>query len=298
MRLKPIPTNTVVHTPTEAEAKELLSILHENGYKWCGGSSLIEDSEWDGYQEWTCYWISSYVEIDNIHECSGGKIKPISLAEFKRLYYEEEQPQPKFKVDDWVIHNHKNCEVGQIVKYFPDKKYCYSVRFGNEYHNMAEHQLLPYPEPETKDEAMETKDETKELNLCELLKGHEGETFYSPIFGERKFVGIEEGMDYPISFGEAEYYDFGIDGCWSDGGLPVLFPSRALYEQYPLDPYAAWMKWQEEQKKHWVSVTAWIDDLECESDTAIDTDKIYFRTTADRDKCIEEIKAIINKYSK
>lgn len=28
------------------------------------------------------------------------------------------------------------------------------------------------------------------LNLCEILKGHEGESFYSPIFGNLTFVRV------------------------------------------------------------------------------------------------------------
>ena len=94
------------------------------------------------------------------------------------------------------------------------------------------------------------------------------------------------------------YLNIDEQGKCDDDGVCILFPSRALYEQYPLDAAKAWSVWAEEQKKHWVSVTVWIDDIECESDTAIDTDNIYFRTLADRDKCIEEINAIIEKYNK
>jgi hypothetical protein len=40
MKPKEIPANIVVHTPTETEAKELLAILHENGYKWSSDAAL------------------------------------------------------------------------------------------------------------------------------------------------------------------------------------------------------------------------------------------------------------------
>ena len=30
--------------------------------------------------------------------------------------------------------------------------------------------------------------EEKEINLCEILKGHEGEFFYSPLYGNVKLV--------------------------------------------------------------------------------------------------------------
>lgn len=56
----------------------------------------------------------------------------------------------------------------------------------------------------------------------------------------------------------------------------------------------------EMKRVNWMCITAWIggEDIEDECDTPIDTNKIYFPTPADRDKCIEEIKAIIEKYSR
>ena len=309
MKLKPIPTNTVVHTPTEAEAKKLLAILHENGYEWSDGKPLSKNLHWNQNRNETCYCLEYYksVSFSDVKWFEVNLYSILTLAEFKEKYVEEEKPQPKFKVGDKVKVIEPNCwHSGQIgiVRKARTSSEQVMVAFGeggaaNFY---SEECLEPYTEPETKPTVKETKESeetftSKELNLCELLKGREGEKFYSPMFGERVLIEIGD-RDFPISFGEEEFYDFGIDGCWSDGGMPLLYPSRALYEQYPLDPYTAWMKWQEEQKKHWVSVTVWVDDLECESDAAIDTDKIYFRTPADRDKCIEEIKAIIEKYSK
>lgn len=332
MKMKQIPQNTVVHTPTEEEAKELLTILHENGYSWGLGTSLTERPYWSNFAENTCYRITKYIGYCSRewYESKGHPI--ITLAEFKERYFEEEKPQPKFKVGDWVIHNHKNCEVGQIVAYFPTEKYCYSVRFGKEYHNMAEHQLLPYTEPETTKETKESEEtfasdlkptedmETKELNRCEkcgantqqcmdapcqdypiekelnlveLLKGHDRETFWSPLFGDIRFFRINTDDNKPLFFEwkEGSVYTY-PDGKMYSGTLPIVFPSRALYEQYPLDPYAAWMKWQEEKQLRILRITLTAPDIER------DYVKVDFRTPADRDKCIEEIKTIIEKYSK
>ncbi len=36
------------------------------------------------------------------------------------------------------------------------------------------------------------------LNLCELLKGYEGETFYSPIFGDCELFEINKELRRPI----------------------------------------------------------------------------------------------------
>lgn len=154
MKLKPIPSNTVVHTPTEAEARELLAILHENGYICNNGAPLSYDelpSEYYNVNTTWCNMGEKRVCGSNPIDKRNGAI--LTLAGFKDKYVlnednlaksDEEKPHSKFKVGDWVIHNHKNREIGQIVAYFPDEKFCYSVLFAKEYHNMAEHQLLPY----------------------------------------------------------------------------------------------------------------------------------------------------------
>lgn len=317
MKLKEIPKDTVVHTPTEEEANELLAILHENGYCWSVmWKSLINNNHWHHNKENTTYLVNGKKKLVDVIKEGALMFDILTLAEFKERYCEGEKPRPKFKVGDKVIHNHKNREVGQImmIDYFPSGKCGYSVCFGKEYHNMAEHQLLPYTEPESKDETMETKDETKELNLCELLQGHEGETFFSPI------CGVE--IEFKKLFGS--YLSFYLDkenGCAIEcdakgnqmigtlddvgkfqtvtypHGSCMVYPSKNLYEQYPLDPYTAWVEWKNEQKKpficiHWGEVDANGDE---EDDY---TGNIYFRTLSDRDKCIEEIKAVINKNSK
>lgn len=48
--------NTVVHCPTEELANKVLKIAHDNGYKWCTGSSYISSNNcWEPYKENTCY---------------------------------------------------------------------------------------------------------------------------------------------------------------------------------------------------------------------------------------------------
>lgn len=290
MKLKYIPCDTAVHTPTEAEAKELLAILHENGYKWCGGSSLIEDSEWEDYQEWTCYWISSYVEIDNIHECNGGKINPITLAEFKSKYCEEEKPQPKFREGDIMRvtdaeHPLYNKQV-KLDTWIDGGNYWLTINMSCGLNEFRESDLEPYTEPETKP----TEDvETNEFDLYELLKDYKG-TIYSVVHDTD--VEFKLANRY-IELMGIEYYSNG--SMYDVAGRCLLYPSRALYEQYPLNPYTAWMKWQEEQKKHelWVTMRPSGEDPDI-----IQRHQLRFYSAADRDKCIEEIIAIINKYSK
>ena len=323
-KLKPIPKNTVVHTPTEEEAKELLAILHENGYKW-----YCSDKEegWDNFGDETCYRINSQ---DNVYHtcnrewyettCVYCRLPILALAEFKSKYCEDDKPQPKFKVGDRVkVANPSNWAayrnaIGKIIKIYDFNTV--AIEFPDGHSSLFVRDELSILEPYTEPETKPTEDmETEELNLVELLKGHEGETFFAPICGtdiELKSVHntfivfyLDNDNGSTIECDDKGHQQIGTvddDGKFSTitypNGACMVYPSRVLYEQYPLDAARAWYEWQEEQKKHWLSLTAWIDDLECESDTAIDTDKIYFRTASDRDKCIEEIKQIIKKYSK
>ncbi len=98
--------------------------------------------------------------------------------------------------------------------------------------------------------------EEKELNLCQLLKGCEGETFYSRAYGEVRLNEIVRD-DRPNSQ-EIKCYtpDPQSDRIWflRDGrkfknGEIDLYPSRALYEKYPLDARAAWQEWAAENIK-------------------------------------------------
>lgn len=294
INLKPIPQNIVVHTPTEAEAKELLAILHENGYCWTSGKILLENNYWYYRKDDTAYIIFSDKKMVDVIISGVFNSRILTFAKFKEMYCEDKKPQPKFKVGDKVIHNHKNRELGQIVNYFPDEKCCYSVRFGGEYHNMAEHQLSPYTEPEIKS----TEDmETKELNLCELLKGHEGKEFYSPYYGVMELMAIRDGLlCFQNSNIGIDLLPSGHSQCSVDGYC-AIFPSKALYEQYPLDAFTAWMEWKREQKKPFICIH-W-GEVDCNGDEEEDyTGNTYFHTPADRDKCLEEIKVIMEKYGK
>jgi len=99
----------------------------------------------------------------------------------------------------------------------------------------------------------------KELNLCELLKGHEEETFYSPIFGDVVFKEIYTKelplncIGFPILVdvnGETEA--FAITGQYFHNGECMLFPSKDQRD---------WNKWAEEQKpkvpKTWSEYEKW-----------------------------------------
>ncbi len=79
------------------------------------------------------------------------------------------------------------------------------------------------------------------INLCELLKGHEGETFYSPLFGEGQFEEIDNSI-YPIIINANDSnWAFAKDGkfVYSKNAECLLFPSKNQRD---------WNEWAEEQK--------------------------------------------------
>lgn len=93
--------------------------------------------------------------------------------------------------------------------------------------------------------------EEKELDLCDILKGHEGEEFFSPIIGDCKLRNMTNEYIYMTHLNNLSYC-FHIDGRRENSGLCVLYPSRESYLKYPLDAKKAWMEWLEEQKpKSW-----------------------------------------------
>ncbi len=343
MKLKPIQTNITVSTPTEAEAKELLAILHENGWDVSEPfDGIIKETEgilvrpehdlgWWGDIHFAksightiltlAEFKDKYVDLDDIctDDCisivHGGKILPLlsvgDKVEIQESYYKEEL----------------RGQIG-IVTGRPTP-FSYYVEIDKTIYQASAKDLELYTEPETKPtEDMETKEnrnlsqdvancdkpENKQLNLCELLKGHEGETFYSPFYGDVTLEEIHtptvETPKYYLLV-RPKSYSVGRElilpnGINHDGGQVVLYPSHALFEQYPLDPYTAWSVWNDKQYIHRLAVSLYTDDeikkvLATEGNEKVSgrlTAICRFKTPADRDKCLSEIQSIIEKYSK
>lgn len=311
MKLKPIPDNTVVHTPTEAEAKELLAILHENGYQWRLYRSPMYDTKWDGYYSDTVYFIRH--EDKTISVGYKSDLSTLTLAEFKeRFLTKEEKSQPKFKVDDIVAIRWIN-KSGTITDMHYDEdaeEWEYNIKVNPKGLATAlERNIFPYTEPETKPtEYMEAKEkesrekgnnsENSQLNFLEIFKGCEGETVYSLIDGVGKVTDLNED-----GFLVNHWY-FRNDGSLSGYDSPtakcLVYPSRVLYEQYPLDAKKAWEVWQEEQEKYILQIcyaTLLPNNILMQTQQ-IRLVNLKFQTEVDRDKAIGEIKAIIEKYRK
>lgn len=310
MKLKEIPENTVVHTPTEEEAHELLAILHENGYSVT--TTIREMKMVNSYKdEDICFSIDDKKWghcTRKWYEKKGYTI--LTLAEFKERYLipsnlgelesqpTEKEPQPKFYLGERIriVSSGEEDYINMITQ-----DDCYELlEHRGKY---VESELAPYTEPKTQENRNLSQDvancdnpEDKELNLVELLRGHEGETFYSTISGDVKIKDFCDGVMKPIGTTSGRYCS---DGKYQGGGVVCLYPSRALYEQYPLDAYAAWKEWKEGQKKFGldIKIETYFEGKGGWEDCDDDVSCLHFRTPADRDKCIEEIQAVIEKYS-
>ena len=80
------------------------------------------------------------------------------------------------------------------------------------------------------------------INLCEILKGHEGETFYSPCYGYITLEIIKPHCYFSLFFvGNNSEYKFTKHGkiSTSNDADCVLFPSKDQRD---------WNKWVEEHK--------------------------------------------------
>lgn len=75
------------------------------------------------------------------------------------------------------------------------------------------------------------------INLSEILKGHEGETFYSPTFGNIKLSCISDVL-YFEGINSIASFDVDADGTYCKDGEICIFPSKEQRD---------WNKWVEEQ---------------------------------------------------
>lgn len=183
-------------------------------------------------------------------------------------------------------------ETGIIMELPTKEDSRYKVGLEDEWILLDAKYLKLYTETEINEE---TTVEAKQLNLCELLKGCEGQSFYSPCYGDVDLIEVLNDRIIISSVANDKKHTLGKRGKHYAGFaecMCMLFPSRALYEQYPLDPIAAWTEWQELQTQILMSVT-----LGAMGDGNTIHKMLQFRTAFDRDKCISEIKAIIEKNS-
>ena len=168
--------------------------------------------------------------------------------------------------------------------------------------------------------------EEKELNLAELLKGCEGEKFYHLLHGnvtlekvlptdiidEDGDIESPAGIYFIINLGYTSTY-IALSGHWDnkDKGIVIFYPSRALYEKYPLDAYSAWMEWKgsrrpkrwraKQYEKYWYLDRRFIPkDVNADANSEFDSTNYengnYFRTKEEAQQAAEVVKEALRKF--
>ena len=143
-----------------------------------------------------------------------------------------------------VANSMMRDEIGIIEELPTAAAPLYKVRYDEENCTLLE---AKYLEPYTEENTEPMGDKT--LNLCEQLAYQDLSGAYSPIYGEVKVTDIACDclVITPIQSSDNNIELF-PDGRFSKNGDCLLFPSRALYEKYPLDAYSAWMEWEKSSK--------------------------------------------------
>ena len=155
-----------------------------------------------------------------------------------------EQPKPKFKVGDKVVICSKPYDIKwdgivktiKSVELNEDGEFVYSFYDYN--YNIVEDtfpHLRPYnEEPKIKSkEAKETQKEEKELTLCELLKGCEGEEIFLPDAGKYKIIEVSNG-EIVLDNGVIETHLQDESLYFAPTGFAYAYPSMDLFFNYPL----------------------------------------------------------------
>lgn len=243
------------------------------------------------------------------------------LNEYELDPYEEPKPdEPKFNVGNIV--RFKYCCTPHRIDGFKvlDGVILYLV---DEVWAEAS-DLEPYTEPEEKSkpsnsgelESQATTDcnnmEKKGLNLCEILKGHEGEKFFDSINGECVLITLDEEVTHDIIFArnsDGEHFSY-TDPILTfyPSGMASLYPfTRCILH----DAKTSWETWIDEQKP-WVPkdneyywcindllnpISKIFDDGDCEDHARVRVHNC-FRTKELAQQASEAARECLDKFSK
>ncbi|MBD5173824.1 MAG: hypothetical protein HDT08_04215 [Bacteroidales bacterium] len=169
---------------------------------------------------------------------------------------DKEEPKPKYSKGDKVIALFGSLKITATIIGIDDYgEYAIIDDKGNKLYHYKSTELEPYTKEtmEEKEFGKEDNFPTKELNLCELLKGCEGDWFYVVPCGEMELKGTRGIGLKPLHFSRDTINCLTkADGRAYEDGCCIIYPSRTLYEKYPLDPAKAWDEWvSERMPKRW-----------------------------------------------
>lgn len=121
-KISELTNKDVIHCPTEEEAKAILKLADEAGYKWSTGDSYLTETEWDICEKDTCYLVKEgqYCSLDWYKETGYTIRKASEFLETKR----------KFKIGDKVvpISKSKGTMSSYITKGLKKQGYLYVTR--------------------------------------------------------------------------------------------------------------------------------------------------------------------------
>ena len=185
---------------------------------------------------------------------------------------DKEEPKPRFKVEDKVYQTsgHDRLQEYTVKKVYTDgeRGIVYDIQglisiIGVEENNLCRVDQNPYTEENkepivSKDDTMDDTKETmeeKELNLCELLKGCEGEKFFSPCYGNVTLSEVRNDRIIVIADVNGKKHSLVPNGSHISNPVAscvMLIPNLGLYQKYPFNPEKSWMEWKESRKpKRW-----------------------------------------------
>lgn len=83
------------------------------------------------------------------------------------------------------------------------------------------------------------------INLPEILRGHVGEEFFSPIHGNVTLSEVyDHGVDCSVVTRDFKDIRIYFDGTMHQSGMGDLYPSREAFDANALYPCIAWEEWE------------------------------------------------------
>lgn len=141
--------------------------------------------------------------------------------------------------------------------------------------------------------------EEKENKLRELMKGCEGKTIYSVIYGNVRFEGFDDNRlkIRPEIDGTVLVYP----ELFFPSGACAFFPSEELYFKWPQDAIKAWEEWEYIQSLSYtlhIKIDAWAQDKSGKKVQTFTIGKEDFPGLSKDDvkNAVDEISGILKKY--
>ena len=139
------------------------------------------------------------------------------------------------------------------------------------------------------------KAEEKELNLCEILKDHIGETFFHPMRGDVEITEITDGY---ISYSYGDGYSGGrpVTDCVYPTGMTFLYPDAESLKKYPFDGLVAWQEWIEANKPKYEMQGGFSVFLNGKPEADFDMPTLTFESLDLAQQAAEAVKATLMKF--